>query len=334
MITKIENQKIDENLIFYRILKLLIKLKLSESKLLNLQILIDTAIKEKICVLDLLQKDKNYTKMLYALKFSENKISNFDLLFKFSVSLIRVKNYLWNEIKFLTDNKFTKKIINIKDKLSLEYDFLSLNYPYGFRVIFSLIIENLLSKNKEINFLNNIHENKTIKEVKNQLIKIQKNSLLESSTIFNLIINESVNQSIKSSAGMSYEERVKTTLLIVNNNDNSLSNITTHQHDDKINSVEYDILFNYSKFKIGVSIKRTLRERYKQNFENINDLCIDKMMLITLGIDLTKNKVNNILEKKDYFIIVSKELYYQKDYLKENKFVFNSIESCLKYFIN
>lgn len=54
---------------------------------------------------------------------------------------------------------------------------------------------------------------------------------------------------------------------------------------------------------VGVSAKRTLRERYKQNFENNNLLGdVDYMVLITLGIDLNKDKMDNILAKKVFLL--------------------------------
>ena len=54
---------------------------------------------------------------------------------------------------------------------------------------------------------------------------------------------------------------------------------------------------------LGVSAKRTLRQRYKQNFENNNLLGdVDYMVLITLGIDLNKDKMDNILAKKVFLL--------------------------------
>lgn len=54
---------------------------------------------------------------------------------------------------------------------------------------------------------------------------------------------------------------------------------------------------------VGVSAKRTLRERYKQNFENNNLLGdVDYMALITLGIDLNNDKMDNILAKKVFLL--------------------------------
>lgn len=48
------------------------------------------------------------------------------------------------------------------------------------------------------------------------------------------------------------------------------------------------------------------------------------MFLITLGIDLNKDKLNNILQKNGQFVIVADEVYEAKDYLKNNPRVLSS----------
>lgn len=62
---------------------------------------------------------------------------------------------------------------------------------------------------------------------------------------------------------------------------------------DKL-GLEYDFTFYIDDRKYGVSAKRTLKERYKQNFEDVDFLTVDAMFLITLGIDLNEDKLNNI----------------------------------------
>ena len=94
-----------------------------------------------------------------------------------------------------------------------------------------------------------------------------------------------MNQSIKSDAGSSYESRVYNTLLPI------VEDLKGHSHDKNIHSVEYDNTFIFNNKKCGVSAKRTLRERYKQNFEDVSLLEVDYMFVITLGIDLNEEKL-------------------------------------------
>ena len=48
------------------------------------------------------------------------------------------------------------------------------------------------------------------------------------------------------------------------------------------------------------------------------------MFLITLGIDLNEDKLNNILQKKGIYVIVAQEVYESKEYLKNNSRVISS----------
>ena len=73
-----------------------------------------------------------------------------------------------------------------------------------------------------------------------------------------------------------------------------------------------------------MSAKRTLRERYKQNFEDVNQLSVDAMFLVTLGIDLNEEKLNNIMQRHGYFIVISQEVYDSKSYFKKSKRVISS----------
>ena len=89
---------------------------------------------------------------------------------------------------------------------------------------------------------------------------------------------------------------------------------------------EYLGLYVKNNKKIGVSVKRTLRERYKQNFEDVDQLDVDYMLLVTLGTDLNEDKMNNILQRDKIFIIVAAENYESKDYLKNNSRIISSKE--------
>ena len=136
--------------------------------------------------------------------------------------------------------------------------------------------------------------------------------------MFMIIVDESINQSIRSDAGQSYEDRVYSLLMTLSDK------VEGHSHDKLIPSVEYDFTFDIDGNKYGVSAKRTLRERYKQNFEDIDFLTVDAMFLITLGIDLNEDKLNNILQKKGQYVIVAEEVYEAKEYLKNSPRVISS----------
>ena len=125
-------------------------------------------------------------------------------------------------------------------------------------------------------------------------------------------------QSIKSNAGSDYEGRV---FAVLNGN---VSKLNDHLHDSKISAMEYDYTFEINNKKVGVSAKRTLRERYKQNHEDTSVLDVDYVFLITLGTDLNRDKLNSILEKKGLYVIVASEIYESRDYLKNNERVFSS----------
>lgn len=95
---------------------------------------------------------------------------------------------------------------------------------------------------------------------------------------------------------------------------------TSQSFDSNNRAVEYDFKLYVEKKVIGVSVKRTLRERYKQNHENVESLEVDAMILITLGIDLNEDKVNYITSKKGHFIFVASDIFEKSSFLKrENK---------------
>jgi len=66
----------------------------------------------------------------------------------------------------------------------------------------------------------------------------------------------------------------------------------------------------------GIGAKRTLRERYKQFIKTAQMSQIDVMIEITLGIDLTEEKVRAI-RNHNVFLFVSDEVYQANQYLKD-----------------
>ena len=234
-----------------------------------------------------------------------------------SIELLLTKDLILEESKSYARVKYKEKIEKIKDKLSLEYDMSNLEYPYGQRVISSLLVFALTNIDRETEFILETSKN-AIKVLNNNLKNIVQKYSININNMFMIIIDESINQSIKSDAGQSYENRVHSLLL------NISDKVENHSHDDMISSVEYDFIFYIDGKKYGVSAKRTLRERYKQNFEDVDSLTVDAMFLITLGIDLNEDKLNNILQKNGQFVIVADEIYETKDYLKNNPRVLSS----------
>jgi len=100
--------------------------------------------------------------------------------------------------------------------------------------------------------------------------------------------------------------------------------------------IEYDFIYSYQDKKIGISAKRTTRERWKQNWAHCVDLEVDVMFLITLGTDLNETKAQTVLSYQGWYIIVAKEIYDDNKYLKNIEKVFSSEKvknSFLKFLI-
>ena len=327
------------NLLFYTILKDLLKCQLSEKKLMILQESIEQnnnlsckKMKQLLSNDIVKESTKAYDDLMILLNLAND--GNYNMwkeLLLVSIELLLTKDLILEESKSYARVKYKEKIEKIKDKLSLEYDMSNLEYPYGQRVISSLLVFALTNIDRETEFILETSKN-AIKVLNNNLKNIVQKYSININNMFMIIIDESINQSIKSDAGQSYENRVHSLLL------NISDKVENHSHDDMISSVEYDFIFYIDGKKYGVSAKRTLRERYKQNFEDVDFLTVDAMFLITLGIDLNEDKLNNILQKNGQFVIVADEIYETKDYLKNNPRVLSSknitkdvIKNLIKY---
>ena len=327
------------NLLFYTILKDLLKCQLSEKKLMILQESIEQnnnlsckKMKQLLSNDIVKESTKAYDDLMILLNLAND--GNYNMwkeLLLVSIDLLLTKDLILEESKSYARVKYKEKIEKIKDKLSLGYDMSNLEYPYGQRVISSLLVFALTNIDRETEFILETSKN-AIKVLNNNLKNIVQKYSININNMFMIIIDESINQSIKSDAGQSYENRVHSLLL------NISDKVENHSHDDMISSVEYDFIFYIDDKKYGVSAKRTLRERYKQNFEDVDFLTVDAMFLITLGIDLNEDKLNNILQKNGQFVIVADEIYETKDYLKNNPRVLSSknitkdvIKNLIKY---
>ena len=316
------------NLHFYTILKLLLKCNFSDKQLILFQ---ETLLKNSN-----LKKKEDLTKILLSnngiatentQKYEDfclliNTIEQCDVLMwirliDVSIELMFVKGLILEESKIYAKNQYKDLIMNIEDKLSLEYDMSNLNMPYGQRVISSLLVFALTDIERDNEFLLQT-SGKVVKSFSQKLKMLVNNYNINCNNMFSLIMTESMNQSITSDAGQSYESRVSEKLTPI------VDKLFGHSHDSKIPSVEYDFIFNIDNYKCGISAKRTLRERYKQNFEDVEMLDVDFMFLFTLGIDLNEEKLNNILQKHGIYVVVSNEIYETKLYLKNNERVLSS----------
>ena len=321
----ITKREYDNNLLFYTILKNLIKCHLSENKMLLLEQLIKE--NEELSytkLIDFLSKNvvnedvkayEDYTTLLNLC--NEENTDMWKDLICLSIELLLSKNLILEEAKSYAKLQYNDGLATHKDKLSFGYDMVNLEYPYGQRVISALLVYALTNIDRKTEFILET-SGKSIKQLNNMIKDITTKYDINANNIFMIIMDESINQSIISTAGSSYESRVNSVLL------NISDNVRTHAHDKFINSVEYDYTFEMDGKTYGVSAKRTLRERYKQNFEDVNQLSVDAMFLVTLGIDLNEEKLNNIMQRHGYYVVVAQEVYESKQYFRKNGRVISS----------
>lgn len=325
---EISDNAYNNNLQFYTILKLLLKCGLSDKQLItfqdileknsntnNKELLIALLLNNNAIVSDTTQKYEDLSMLVNTLDHCD--INMWISLLDVSIELMFVKGLILEESKIYAKNQYRNLIRDIDDKLSLEYDMSNLNMPYGQRVISSLLVYSLTNIDRDSEFILE-SSGKAVKSFNDKIKKIVDNYNINCNNMFSLIMTESMNQSITSDAGQSYESRVNEKIQPI------VDKVNGHSHDSKIPSVEYDFTFNIKDKLCGISAKRTLRERYKQNFEDVELLDVDYMFLFTLGIDLNEDKLNNILQKHGIFVVISDEVYESKDYLKNNKRVISS----------
>lgn len=217
------------------------------------------------------------------------------------------------------------KLIDISDiiktdnmhPLSIAYDEIQKRKPYALRVhgaLISLIFFDNIEKGNT-NYLSSL-----TKEYEAALIsdfKELKKLGIEANQIFLLMFFESINQSIVSDAGSSFEKRIKDILISEGISKDEIYKI----HDLSDKSIEFDLYFKYKGKTYGIGAKRTLRERYKQFSKKPKDL--DIMIEITLGFDLTKEKATNISNDK-VIIFIADEIYNTRTYLQEMKNIYPS----------
>ena len=326
---KIADETYESNLYFYTILKGIVQVDLTENKLITLQ---NEVKKAKELYINDYTGFQNYIIGTGIVKEEQKKFDNFINLINLidsdnitawvsmidvAIDLILFKDLILQESKayVLDKRKETENII--EDKLSLEYDTSNLSLPYGQKVISSLLVGALTNLERQSEFVLS-NSNKTVKAINTKLKSLVDNYNINCNNMLLLIVDESVSQSIKSTAGSSYEERVRLSL------NGKVEDLSTHSHDSIVSAMEYDFTFTVNGKKAGVSAKRTLRERYKQNHEDIDVLDVDYVFLITLGTDLNKEKLESVLEKNGLYVVVADEIYNTHSYLNTNPRVISS----------
>ncbi len=328
---EISQDKFDINLKFYFFLKYLVKTKLTD-------IQANTIL--KICTLHnnknyelILQKIYEYisnkiktnsNKQKYILEVLDEIASDIDLkLFIFSLKLFLIKDLLLQEAK-LKHQLDISQLENL-NPLSLKYDKISIYSPYSTRVngaLLSLIFFEKL-ENKETNFISREAEH-FIEHLSTLAIDLKKNGV-EPNQIFMLLFSESINQSIISDSGSNYEDRILFVLTSIGLDKDKIKKI----HDKNDSSTEFDFFFELNNKTYGIGAKRTLRERYKQFIKTAQMSAIDVMIEITLGVDLTEEKVKSIRNHHVY-LFVADEIYNAHPYLQDMDGVYSSKDLSLE----
>lgn len=327
---QIERETYDNNLFFYTILKALVQCRIPESKMIALQSCIHAQQEntyhdaEKFKV-QLFNSDQIVKTCSDARGLYDNLVNMLDNdnikmwldMVDAGIELLLFKDLILQESKAYTLARQQLAESEIADHLSIEYDSINLSMPYGQRVLSSLLVFALTDVNRKSEFLL-ASSNRRVKVIDSKISKLTHSYLINCNNMLMLIVDESVNQSIKSTAGSSYEDRVESMIAPL------VSDLQGHSHDSNISAMEYDFTFVLNGKRVGVSAKRTLRERYKQNHEDVDYLGVDYVLVFTLGTDLNKDKLNSLLQKNGTYVVVSREVYNMREYLRSSPNVLSS----------
>lgn len=237
-------------------------------------------------------------------------------IFVFALKLNLVKDLLLQEAKVFQIMKAEK--LEGLNKLSLAYDSVSTQVAYATRIsgaLLSLAFFQKLDKRK-LNLLSDSAES-FIKSLALSY-KTLKDRGVESNQIFMLLFSESINQSITSSAGVSYEDRIKSVLISIGISAEAIKKI----HDETDSSTEFDFFFEWRGKRYGIGAKRTLRERYKQFIKTAYMSPAEITMVeVTLGTDLREN-IAKAIRDHGVYLFVADEVYFSRAYLQEMDGVF------------
>ncbi|MDD5903830.1 MAG: hypothetical protein PUC03_02620 [Clostridiales bacterium] len=320
----------ENNLFFYTLLKTLVKCKLNENKMILLQA---TIAKSRILFSNncedfktfLLESESiigygsssrdDYINLVGYL--NRDRYDEWCDMIDAGIELLLFKDLIIQEAKAYTNAKQQETERRINDHLCIEYDASTLSMPYGQRVLSSLLVYTLTSIDREKEFILEASGAK-VKEISVKIRKLTEKYSINSNSMLILIVDESINQSIRSTAGSSYESRVEYMVHPL------VEDWQGHSHDENVNAMEYDFTFSLNGKRAGISAKRTLRERYKQNHEDVSQLTVDYVFVFTLGTDLNAEKVDSLLQKNGSYIVVADEIYAAKKYLSNNPRVISS----------
>jgi len=313
----IAKEKFNINLKFYFFLKYLVKTNLSENQAITLLKISSLKSTSKI-IQHVESKIKSASKKKKLLEILDEVDSELSLkLFVFSLKLFMIKDLLLHEAKLKNLLDISK--LESLDPLSLEYDKITLYSPYATRVngaLLSLIFFDKLERG-ETNFVSQDAED-YIKSLSKLAIELTTKGV-EPNQIFMLMFSESINQSIISDSGSNYEDRIFSVLTSIGIDENKIEK--THDKDDS--STEFDFFFELEGRTYGIGAKKTLRERYKQFIKTAQMSQIDVMIEITLGVDLTEEKVKAI-RNHNIFLFVADEVYQSNGYLQNEIGVYSS----------
>ncbi len=327
----IDKSKFDINLKFYFILKYLLKMSLSDKdirKLLEFYSLNQGLLFKKVIL-------KNIDTLFGTTKTGLNKqnyltdiLDLFETeydseLFIFSLKLYAIKPLLLQEAK-TRDLLDTSKLPTL-NPLSLAYDKITLFSPYSTRVSGALLSLMFFDKleSSDTAFISS-DATEFLKELSKEAIKLKRIGV-EPNQIFMLMFSESINQSIISDSGSNYEDRILSVLRAIGIDEDKIAK--THDKDDS--STEFDFFFELDGRTFGIGAKRTLRERYKQFIKTAQMTKIDVMIEITLGIDLTEEKVKAI-RNHNVYLFVADEIYAAYEYLQNIDGVYSSKDLTLQ----
>lgn len=237
-------------------------------------------------------------------------------LFTFAIYILMFKPLLMEYAKLIE----LDSILDETHLLTLKRDNLTKNIPWSYRVngaLISLIFFDYIEQQDKAKFPTSDYQDKFITSLF-KLYKELKLKGLEANQMFMIIFQESISQSVKSTAGANLEDLVVTLLL-----NKGISNITK-KIDSNNREIEYDHFFILDGKKYGISTKRTLRERYKQ-FKKTTTAEADIFIHITSGLDLNEQKSKTITgDQFGCYIFVFPEIYDKSSYMKENSKIFST----------
>ncbi len=247
-------------------------------------------------------------------------------IFAFSLKLLKLKNFLLEYAKLIDYLTYSQNnLLSDNALLTLERDTFEKYKPYAFRVNGALITLRFfdLLEHKNSNIFISSYSNYFIDSIFKEYQDLKLVGL-KIDSIFGIIFQESISQSIKSTAGKNLEDLVELHLTNI-----GISDIIK-KHDKNHTSLEYDHFFEFNNKKFGISTKRTLRERYKQ-FKKLANAEAEIFIHITSGLDLNEAKAKIITsEEFGCYIFVFPEIYKNNVYLQNNPKVFSTSQLTLE----